>query len=145
MKDARAENENFRVVLDTNVYYSALHGREGVLARLFELGIQKRKYTIVVSPFIIAELASLLRENFLWEEEKIVRVVKRIVHGSDLVNPRTVPDAIREDPTDNNIVACALEGKADFIVSGDKHLLRLKEYEGIAILRPIEFLRTLGE
>ena len=51
---------------------------------------------------------------------------------------------IADDPDDDHILACAREGRADIIVSGNKHLLQLKEYEGIVIERPVDFLRTLG-
>jgi hypothetical protein len=53
-------------------------------------------------------------------------------------------DYIKDDPTDNHILACAREGQADLIVSGDKHLRRIKVYEGIPIIRPIDFLHTLA-
>jgi hypothetical protein len=53
-------------------------------------------------------------------------------------------DVIREDPPDNRILECAVEGRANLIVSGDRHLRRLKIYQGIPIVRPIDFLRTLG-
>jgi predicted nucleic acid-binding protein len=55
-----------------------------------------------------------------------------------------VPQVITDDVSDNHILACALAGRADFIISGDRHLLNLKEYEGIVIERPVDFLRTLG-
>ncbi|MDP3765803.1 MAG: putative toxin-antitoxin system toxin component, PIN family [Nanoarchaeota archaeon] len=49
-------------------------------------------------------------------------------------------EIVKEDPSDNIIMESAVEGKADFIVSGDQHLLKLKEYKGIKILTPREFL-----
>ena len=61
-----------------------------------------------------------------------------------MIVPRFVLDVIQDDPDDNRILECAVEGKADVIVSGDRTLLRLKSYDGIPIVRPIDFLRTLG-
>ncbi len=49
-------------------------------------------------------------------------------------------DAVKADPTDNRVIECALECQADFIVSGDKHLLQLKRYAGIPIMSVREFL-----
>jgi predicted nucleic acid-binding protein len=69
----------------------------------------------------------------------------RVLAGvSILVVPRTVPDAVPDDPDDNHIIACAVEGRADLIVSGDRHLLNLVEYEGIPVIRPTDFLRTVN-
>jgi predicted nucleic acid-binding protein len=70
--------------------------------------------------------------------------LKAIAKVGEIVTPRFTLDVIREDPADNRILECAVAGKADLIVSGDRHLLKLKSYEGISIVRPIDFLRTLG-
>jgi predicted nucleic acid-binding protein len=64
---------------------------------------------------------------------------------AEITTPGTVPEVIAADPADNQILACALSGKAHVIVSGDRrHLLQLKEYKGITIVRPVDFLRVLG-
>jgi uncharacterized protein len=60
-----------------------------------------------------------------------------------IVVPQTIPDVIKEDLDDNHILACALAGKANLIVSRDLDLLRLKRYEGIGFMSPIDFLHTL--
>lgn len=132
-----------RVVLDTNVYLSAFRYPNGVPARIFEAGIF-RIYERIISPAIIEEYARISREKFKTADEKIERDKKVITHGARLVKPDFVPQAVPDDEDDNQIVACALAGKANLIVSGDKDLLRLKEYEGIPIVRPMDFLRTMG-
>jgi predicted nucleic acid-binding protein len=60
------------------------------------------------------------------------------------VNPSFVLDAVPDDPDDNRVLECAVEGKADFIVSGDRHLLRLGSYEAIEIVTVRQFLETTG-
>jgi predicted nucleic acid-binding protein len=50
---------------------------------------------------------------------------------------------VTDDPDDDRILECALAGKANVIVSGDRHLLKLKEYQRMAIMRPVDFFRTL--
>ena len=134
----------FRVVLDTNVYYSALHTPGSRLEALIEAGVRERKYHLIASPFILHELYEKLIEEFLWEETRALVVVKKIVRAAELVNPKTVPAVIDDDPDDNHILAAALAGHADLLVSGDRHLLSLKEYKDIPIVRPLDFLRTLG-
>ncbi|HEX8228447.1 MAG TPA: putative toxin-antitoxin system toxin component, PIN family, partial [Chloroflexia bacterium] len=61
------------------------------------------------------------------------------------VHPTVPIDAIASDPDDNKFLECAVAGGADYIVSGDKHLLSLGEYEGIRILSPADFLRVLEQ
>jgi predicted nucleic acid-binding protein len=70
-----------------------------------------------------------------------VRVINKT---GTIVVPHTIPDVIKEDPSDNHILACALAGNANLIVSHDLDLLRLKTYETIGIISPIDFLNTLG-
>jgi len=104
---------------------------------------QKRTYQLIVSPFIINEVAEILR-RFNWNEHDIRVRLKTITRSSEIVVPQTIPDIITEDPPDNHILACAVAGKANLIVSHDLDLLRLKTYEGIGIISPIDFLNTLG-
>ena len=52
---------------------------------------------------------------------------------------------IKEDRPDNKFLACAIAAQASFIISGDKHLLKLKEFQGIPIVSPREFLKIIGK
>lgn len=132
-----------RVVLDSNVVVSALAHPRGRVSPLLRAA-QERRYQLLVSPAIISEVAETLRDDFLWEDSHIIRRLKRITKRSEIIVPRIVLAVIKDDPDDDRILECAVTGKADVIVSGDRHLLRLKSYEGIPIVRPVDFLRTLG-
>lgn len=142
MKSAR-NTGTLRVVLDTNVVVSALHFPDGVLSALWR-ALLDRRYRLILSPALVDEIAPILRERFQWREAKLQNTLRMLVKKADIVRPTTLPDAVPDDPDDNHILACAVEGNADLIVSGDRHLLTLKEYEGIPIVRPMDFLRTLG-
>ncbi len=85
-----------------------------------------------------------MRRDFAWEDARVTRRLKLLTKASELVNPTIVLDVVKEDPPDNRILECAIEGRANLIVSGDPDLQRLKVYQGIAIVRPVDFLRTLG-
>ena len=67
----------------------------------------------------------------------------KVESAAELVRPGITLDIVTDDPDDNRILECAAEGRADYIVSGDRHLLRLKCYEGIPIVNVREFLTTL--
>jgi putative PIN family toxin of toxin-antitoxin system len=138
-----APGGDIRAVLDTNVLVSAFIGPSGQVVQLWQAAGEWR-YRLLVSPAIIREVAHVLRDDFRWEEHRIVRHSKLLTRTGELIVPRTTLDAIRSDPDDNRILECAVEGKADVIVSGDRHLRDLKSYQGIPIIRPIDFLRTLG-
>ena len=144
MTTEKQQKVKFRAVLDTNVYISIFTSPKGALGEIWEHGL-KRTYTLLISPTIVAELANVLRDKFMWPEPEIRARVKRFARIADIIIPDIVPNVIENDPADNHILACAVSGNADVIVSGDKrHLLPLKEYEGIPIVRPADFLRMLG-
>jgi putative PIN family toxin of toxin-antitoxin system len=132
-----------RVVLDANVYISALlvgRGCEEILT-LGRTGVIQ----VLSSPEIIDEVASVLRRKFHWSPADIRPFLDE---ASDLC--RMIPFDPAEvefpaDPADAKILACAVAGKADVIVTGDKkHLLPLKRYRGIPIVSPAEFLDQIG-
>ncbi len=97
---------------------------------------------VVTSPQILAELAMILKKKFAWSDEDIVEAIQAFGRHADLVKPRPRLSVLDDDP-DNRILECAVEGKADYIVSGDHHLLRLKRFGGIAILGASELLKKL--
>lgn len=106
---------------------------------------RERRYQLLISPAIITEVAEKLRTKFGWEEARIIRRCKLMAKvGREVVVPRFVLDVIPEDPDDNRILECAVAGKADVIVTGDRALRRLRSYEGMPIVRPVDFMRTLG-
>lgn len=100
---------------------------------------------------LFASLDILQEINRVLQYEKILRILKRsriepssimatIVSLSSLVDVKTTVHAIEEDPSDNHVLACAKEASAQFIVSGDRHLLQLGHYGNIRILTASSFL-----
>jgi len=128
-------------VLDTNTYVSALNFPESFSTDLMQEA-QRRTYQLIISPFIVNEVAEILR-RFNWNEHDIRVRLQMIARCSEIVVPQTIPNVIKEDPPDNHILACALAGNANLIISHDLDLLRLKTYETIGIITPIDFLNTL--
>ncbi len=129
-----------KAVFDTNVYLSAiLFG--GPPRICLELA-RARDVVLITSRAILLELASTLREKFRWSDKDISAVIVGISKFATIVRPQSKMDVIHEDPDDNRILEAALEGRADFIISGDKrHVLPLKTFEGIRILSAADFLK----
>jgi putative PIN family toxin of toxin-antitoxin system len=130
-----------RVVLDTNVFISALFWKGApyqVFKRILEGVILN-----FISPQILEELKERLLYKFKLPSEKVREFLEIIVFNSQIVYPKKKLNVVKKDPKDNKILECALEAQASFIISGDKHLLEIKEYKGIKIISPKEFLNEI--
>jgi len=134
-----------KVVLDTNILVSALfwNGNPHIL---FERCC-KRDMQSVTSIEILRELHEVLSDsgNFEITSEEIDNFIDVVMETSIVVKPDVKVDVIKDDPTDNKILECAVAGRAKHIVSGDGHLLDLGRCEGIKIMTASEFLKFLDE
>ncbi len=138
-----------RVVLDANQYVSSLlklHSNPAKIVRLAYVG----DLTLLLSPAILDELQrglsypkiKKLHRRTPEEIERFLRTLDKIA----FMTPELLSvSAIVDDPSDNIYLACAVEGSADFIVSGDHHLTDLKTFSGIPIVNPAIFLKLMTE
>ena len=136
-----------KIVLDTNVFVSALINPRGKPAQILNY-VFESKVRLFTSPSIIEELERVLSYPKLvkrhgLEKQELKKFVSDLLSILSLVEGKKAIEVIAEDPADNNYLSCALDAKADFIVSGDIHLLNLREYEGIQIITPSQFLEML--
>jgi putative PIN family toxin of toxin-antitoxin system len=131
-----------RVVTDTNVFISALMfgGLPGILLDL----ALRRRFTLVTSKALLDELNEKLRGKFAVSESDALAIRAKLEGNATLADPDFELNAVPEDPDDNRVLECAVAGKADFIVSGDRHLLQIRSYDGIAIVRVRQFLESAG-
>jgi len=129
----------FRVTADANILVSGLNFPRGKPFQLLELS-RTGKIDLAVSEAILAEMEDVLRRKFGWNDERIAIGRKRITDLARTVRPSMQLDVVKEDPDDNKILECASAAGSDFIVSGDKDLLRLSRYDSIAILTVADFL-----
>ncbi len=139
-----AHAARLKVVLDTNIYISAFTSPKGRNASLW-MAAQQRKYLLIVSPAIIRETARVLRADFAWSDERVqetIRLVAQVAHA--VTAGGSALNMVKADPDDNRILECAVDGKADMVVSNDHHLLDLKAYRHIPIVTGVDFRRTLG-
>lgn len=132
-----------RVVADTNTIVSGFlwHGAPRQFLNL----AREDKITLFTSLHLISELADVLKRNKFSTRLQMAGVTfDDLVTGfaalAILIKPVHLQPIILADPSDDNVLACAIACKADFIISGDKHLLNLGEYENIKILNVNKFL-----
>lgn len=132
-----------RVVPDTNVLISAIFW-EGNESKIIELA-EEGSLTLVTSLPILEELKEVLSyQKFALNKEKVNEQVEYYFFLAELVSPTEKVDLIQEDPSDNKFLECARKGEAEYIVSGDQHLLRLKEFKGIQVVKGEELLEILN-
>ena len=130
-----------RVVFDSNVYISALLF-DGPPRQILEFAMN-RQVVLVASDAIITETAGKLRDKFLWPEHRILQFVRATSRLAELHSSKRKL-SVAHDEADNRVLECAIAGKANLIISGDKHLLRLKSYQNIPIQKP-KYLTYLVE
>lgn len=133
-----------KVTTDTNTLVSAAiaKGNEFEMLKLAYEG----KIELVLSPSILQEFREVIsRAKFGFSEEQVSNVFKQIISISTIIMPSVKLDIIKEDPADNKILECAESGNINYIVSGDKHLLNLKSYKNIQIVRTSEILKIINQ
>lgn len=135
-----------RIVADTNVLISATFWK-GDSFKIIEK-VENKEIELIISKEIIEEYANVLNYEEIREKVKTKSLAARFTIGAiigmaTIVQPKEKVDIIKEDSDDNKFLEAALEGKADFIISQDNHLLKIREFKGIKILKPEEFLKRL--
>lgn len=132
-----------RVVVDTNVFVSSLYG--GNPRKIVELW-KSRKITLCLSGDILEEYADILQRAGFHGEPELAELLSLFsLRFNILFTMETCAlRVVKEDPDDDKFVECAVELKADAVVTGDKALLKIKTYRGISILTPREFLEKFS-
>ena len=128
-----------RVTADTNIYVSALNydGPPRTFLRLAASG----DIRLALSGDILEEIVETLRRKFLWLEARIMEARTALAQVTERIKPTVILDVVKDDPDDNNILECAQTAHSERIVTGDKDLLRLRQYDGTPIITVSRFLR----
>ena len=126
-----------RVVLDTNIYISALVFG-GAAQRVLD-SLDTGGFVVCVSQPIVDEVMGVLRHKFGWTPAQLDYALPPLWKRAVMVTPAGRITAC-VDPDDNRILECARAARADIVVTGDDHLLRLECFEGAAIVSPRVFL-----
>lgn len=126
-----------KVVFDTNIFVMAAGMPGGYVDYWLDMATPPgNRFKLYTSPAILAEVQEKLEGKLLFDRSLAVEYINRIKGVTTVVNPTQKLNVVQSDPDDNIILECAVEVRADIIVSADKDLLKLKEYEGIQIQHP---------
>lgn len=131
-----------RAVADSNVYISALNFG-GTTEEVIALG-RAGTLQLFISPPILKEIEGVLIRKFHWSGARTRQAIAAIQEVARLVHPQETIRLITEDEPDNRILECAIEAKAEVVITGDEHLRQLRTFRGIPILSPGEFLEEYG-
>ncbi len=138
-----------RFVLDANQYVSSLlkpHSNPAKIVRL----VYEGNLTLLLSPAILDKLQRVLaypriKKLHRRTPEEIERFLRTLGKIAVMVPGLLSVSAVIDDPSDDVYLACAVEGSADFIISGDRHLTDLKTFRGIPIVNPASFLKLIAK
>ncbi|MCB0025154.1 MAG: putative toxin-antitoxin system toxin component, PIN family [Caldilinea sp.] len=132
-----------RVVVDTNILVSAVLG--GALKVIVDAW-KAQKFTLIVSEPIVHEYLDVLnRPKFKLTQEELSATTDFLLTLAEFVTPLETVSAIVADPTDNKFLDAALAANADYLVSGDAHILDLESFRGIPILTARKFIDRLPD
>lgn len=129
-----------RLVLDTNVIISALLF-DGLPEQLL-LSTLGGLHELVLSPYIIAETTRILEDRFKVQPTNL-KLLQQLLGEAEIVYFQPFLNVVADEP-DNRILETSIEGNANYLVTGDKLLLQLKEYRGIKIISVRDCVTTLA-
>ncbi|MBI4439002.1 putative toxin-antitoxin system toxin component, PIN family [Candidatus Woesearchaeota archaeon] len=130
-----------KITADTNFLISATQWDYSVAHKLLKkLILSDAK--IFTTQEILQETTEVLERDFKYSKSEAKNIIGKILLFAELINPEQKINAVKEDPDDNKVIECAIESLSDYIVTYDRHLLRLKEYRGIRIIKPEELQKN---
>ncbi len=141
MQAGASRVNKLRVVLDTNIYVSSAFW-EGKPYRIVQRALND-EFSVFVSEDIIKELKRVLARDFGLADEAITENIDAILTFAKKIEINQNVSVVKDDPDDDRIIECALSAKAQYVITQDNHLLKLKEFRGIKLLSPTEFLDFL--
>ena len=141
---------DLRVVVDTNVLVSGLFGMKDSPSLQILKAYRTQKIILVSSPLILEEVSEVINRERIVKLTKMtagqrVDFMDKLIERSDVTAGKQLVEQVGRDIKDDKFLACAIEAKADYLITGDEDLLVLKDYGGIKIMTPREFLGVLSK
>ena len=125
------------ITFDTNVLLSATLW-DGSVAQKLLFDLIRQRIKIYSTTEILSEYQVILKRDFDFTDAEVSEIMEKVLAFVTLVSPQMKIKAVKDDPDDDVIIECALESESKYIITYDKHLLNLKEYQSIRIIRPEE-------
>jgi putative PIN family toxin of toxin-antitoxin system len=137
-----------RAVLDANVLASAFIRPQGHSGQILKALVEKKAFQLILSSAILDEIKRVLfyprlRKELHCSDEEVEVRVAALALLADIAEGNTDLKAVKDDPDDDKYLSAAVSGRANFVVSGDHHLLDLLEFQSIRIMKPKRFLEIL--
>ena len=125
-----------KVILDSNIYIAAFSSR-GICCSLYEACLDQ--VDIIISEYLLSEISRNLSKKIKLPDDKINEIISYLREECTLMNYKKLEKRICRDADDDNILALARDGGAEYIITGDKDLLVLEEFESVPIIDPRGF------
>jgi putative PIN family toxin of toxin-antitoxin system len=134
-------------VVDTNILVSGFISPLSY-PREIEKRWRKEQFTLIISPYIIDEIVRVLylpriKQKYGLSESDIRVFILAITYKASCTAGSLMLSGVAPDPGDDKVISCAIEGQADFIVTGDKKFQRLEAYQKIRIINEESFIKIL--
>ena len=130
-----------RVVFDTNIFISAFAIPAGNVEEVYLHTIQGT-FELITTVAILTDTVEILQAKFDWSDDKVEQLVKTISRTATVLKTRPHLHVL-QDERDNRILECAMAAHADYLVTGDRHLLALRRYKSTLLMPLAEFLALL--
>ena len=124
-----------RITLDTNFLVSATQWDYSVAHKLL-LKLIRQNAQFFTTKDVLQEFSDVLERDFQYTADEATNIIEKVMAFATLIKTTSSINAVKEDPDDNKILECAMDSGSQYILTYDKHLLNLKEYQGIKIIKP---------
>jgi len=131
-----------RVTADSNIWVSGLNWR-GKPHEFLNLA-RRGQIQLAISDAILDEFSRILRDKLEWSDERLRDMRAQVATFTERISQTETLDVVKSDASDNRILECAVAAGAEFVVTGDDHLLRLGTFRGIVLVTVADFLAQLS-
>ena len=131
-----------KVTVDTNFLISATQWDYSVAHKLLKKLILS-DVQIFTTQEILDETIEVLERDFEYSKNEAKNIIEKILLFAKLIEPKQKVAIVKDDPDDNKVIECAIESSSDYVITYDQHLLKIKEYKGIKIVKPEEISKII--